>query len=117
MPIERTISDPSLMALPPLFKLEYGRMDGDRWRGGTISDASGNRKKKWRDDADLKRKFWKRKLKRERRSGEIERRERGENDKVEKEEDNTNTGERKIRVGALPLLSSCCRPALAVATQ
>jgi hypothetical protein len=92
-------------------------MDGDRWQGGTISDTSGNRKKKWRGDADLERELWKRKLKRERRSGEIERRERGENNNVEKEKDNANAGERKIGVGALPSLLSCPRPALAAATQ
>ncbi len=32
--------------LPPPFKLEYGRMDGDRWRQGTILDAPGDWKKK-----------------------------------------------------------------------
>jgi hypothetical protein len=65
---------------PPPFELEYGCMDGDRWRRGTISDTPGNWKKKWMDDADLKREMWKMKLKRERRSREIKRRGRGEND-------------------------------------
>jgi hypothetical protein len=49
----------------------------------------GNSKKKWRDDTDLEREMGKMKLKWERRSREIERRGRRENDKVEKEEDNT----------------------------
>ncbi len=43
-------------------------------------------------------------MKRERRSGEIQRREGEENDKVEKKEDNANVRERKIGVGALPSL-------------
>ena len=81
-------------------------MDGDRWRRGTISDAPGDWKKKWRDNADLEREMWKMKLKRERRSREIVRRGRGENDKVEKEENNTNKRKRKIGVGALPSLLS-----------
>jgi hypothetical protein len=92
--------------LPPPFELEYGCMDGDQWRQGTILEAPGNWKKKWRDDTDLRREMWKMKLKRKRRSREIERRGRGEKDKVEKEEDNPNARKRKIGVGALPSLSS-----------
>ncbi len=69
-------------------------------------DAPGDRKKKWRDDADLEREMCKGKLKRERRSKEILRRERGENNKVEKEEDNANAREKKNGVGALPSSSS-----------